>query len=420
MVTPAPEASRTRVRAALVHLLPPGGGLRAMTELVERTSDMVSYDQFTLDLGSWDRYPADAATRLNAAVSRTVTEPLRLPAALGRLGRASEPLLWRAVIAAERRLAQRIEAGGYDLVVAHNNRYFGASTVLGHLDTPTLFYAQEPRRQGYEYDLDPVRILDRRHGAAAMLGRAALGSMNSWLRTVDITSARAATRILCNSAYSAEAIARAYGRTGHVSPLGVDLDGFTLSTGSRSDHVVSVGAVVPAKGHALVIEALALLDVAERPALVIPHERVDSSYRDELVALAAQHQVRLDLRYAVSDAELNHLYGTALATVCAAHLEPLGLSVYESLATGTPVVAVNEGGFRESVRPGMTGLLVRRDAEALAAGLKQVVDDPAMFDPATLRQAALDGHSWDDSVREYLGHVRAVAGLGAGRHHEED
>ena len=100
-----------------------------------------------------------------------------------------------------------------------------------------------------------------------------MAGMNLWLRSVDVASGRAANRILCNSAFSAEAVARAYGRVGHVSPLGTDLDRFTLSTAPRSGHVLSVGALVPAKGHDLVVEAIGRLPVDLRPTLVIPNER---------------------------------------------------------------------------------------------------------------------------------------------------
>ncbi|MFN8050907.1 MAG: glycosyltransferase [Acidimicrobiales bacterium] len=401
---------RRPIRAALCHLLPPGGAVRVMTELVERTGDEIEYDEFTVDLGEWDRYPGAADGRLAQAVGRTVRESVCLSSAASRLGRGAEPLLWRAVIEAERRLAERIDAGGYDVVIAHNSRYFGATSTLRSVRTPSVYYAQEPRRQSYEYELDPTRVLDGRSGPLAVAARGAMAGMNLWLRSVDVASGRAADRILCNSAFSAEAVARAYGRVGHVSPLGTDLDRFTLSTAPRSGHVLSVGALVPAKGHDLVVEAIGRLPVDLRPTLVIPNERGDARYRETLEAMATARGVTLDVRAGISDIALNELYGSAIATVCAAHLEPFGLSVPESLATGTPVIAVAEGGFRETVEDGVTGFLVERDAARLADALATTIASPDRFDPAALRERAVQRFSWAPAVETYLGHVREVAG----------
>ena len=68
----------------------------------------------------------------------------------------------------------------------------------------------------------------------------------------------------------------------------------------------------------------------------------------------------------------------ALMTVCAARLEPFGLTAIESMACGTPVVAIDEGGFRESVVEGVTGVLVQLDADALAAASERLTRDPAI------------------------------------------
>mgnify|MGYP001017147172 CR=1 FL=1 len=82
----------------------------------------------------------------------------------------------------------------------------------------------------------------------------------------------------------------------------------------------------------------------------------------------------------------------------------------ESLATGTPVIAVAEGGFRETVEDGVTGFLVERDAARLADALATTIASPDRFDPAALRERAVQRFSWAPAVETYLGHVREVAG----------
>ena len=62
---------------------------------------------------------------------------------------------------------------------------------------------------------------------------------------------------------------------------------------------------------------------------------------------------------AVEPAERDRLLGSARALL---HLisfaEPFGLSVVESLATGTPVIATPLGSMPELIRDGVTGFLV--------------------------------------------------------------
>jgi glycosyltransferase involved in cell wall biosynthesis len=63
----------------------------------------------------------------------------------------------------------------------------------------------------------------------------------------------------------------------------------------------------------------------------------------------------------VGPVERDRLLGGASALL---HLigfdEPFGLAVVESLAAGTPVVAVDRGSMPEILRDGVTGRLVRR------------------------------------------------------------
>ncbi|MEZ5322864.1 MAG: glycosyltransferase family 4 protein [Microthrixaceae bacterium] len=403
------------IRSAVVHLLPPGGGLRALTELSLRSSDYLSYDLFTVDLGAFDSFPDLDTSRLEAGAGEVVREPLGGPVSrLGPrvLGPLRLPTLWHAVEDAERRLAARIDAGGYDVVLVHNHRFWAAPSVLHHLRTPALYYCQEPRRQSYEFALDPLRRFDSTPpGPRRELALAAVTWAETRLRERDRRNARSSSRIMCNSRYSAEAVARAYGRRGHIVPLGAELGAGGLPEGApRGAHVVSVGAVTPAKGHDLVVEAIGCLPAERRPRLVIPHERSDPAYRSRLHSLAASRGVALDLREGVSDAALRDLYASAVATVCAAHLEPLGLSVAESLAAGTPVVAVAEGGFRETVEDGVNGLLVERDAAALAGALERLMAGPPMFDPVELARRAADRFDWSVGVDRYVANVAEVVG----------
>ncbi len=86
--------------------------------------------------------------------------------------------------------------------------------------------------------------------------------------------------------------------------------------------------------------------------------------------------------------------------VCAT--EEFGIAAVEALAAGRPVIALGEGGVRESVREGETGAFFSPcEPEALAATV--VGFDPATIDPQACRAAAERF-----GTERFVGELRAI------------
>ncbi len=84
--------------------------------------------------------------------------------------------------------------------------------------------------------------------------------------------------------------------------------------------------------------------------------------------------------------------------------EPFGLSVVESMACGTPVVAYRRGSMPEVVDEGVTGFLVHTVDQAVAA-----VDRIATIDRAGCRARAQERFGADRMVSDYLRVYRDLA-----------
>jgi glycosyltransferase involved in cell wall biosynthesis len=142
----------------------------------------------------------------------------------------------------------------------------------------------------------------------------------------------------------------------------------------------------------LVIDALGRLRESERPTLriVSPAPGDATSLRARAEALG----VRIVLDAAVDDLSLIERYRQATATVCAARLEPFGLTPLESMACGTPVIAVNEGGYRETIQQGVSGLLVDRNPDAFADAIASLINKPALARAMGGRGRELACKSW--------------------------
>jgi glycosyltransferase involved in cell wall biosynthesis len=171
-----------------------------------------------------------------------------------------------------------------------------------------------------------------------------------------------------------------------VVPCGVDLGLFSPDVrpeerGSDRHRLVCASRLVARKGLGNAVTALAELPDAElHIAGGPPAEELDAYPEAQpLRRLAAELGVadRVVLRGRVERADMPALLGGADVVVCAPWYEPFGLVPLEAMACGVPVVATAVGGQIDSVVHGVTGLHVPpRDPAALAAALRELLDDP--------------------------------------------
>jgi glycosyltransferase involved in cell wall biosynthesis len=164
--------------------------------------------------------------------------------------------------------------------------------------------------------------------------------------------------ILVNSYFSRENLLRAYGLDSTVCYLGVDTELFVNRQYVRENFVVSVGEMGPHKNVEFIIKAVAQIEVP-RPRLVWIANRGSDSYYKEMRSLAESYEVSFEARRRIDDNELVDILNRAAAMVYAPRLEPFGLAPLEANACGLPVVAVAEGGVRETIIDDLIGLLVQ-------------------------------------------------------------
>lgn len=375
------------MKIAIVQGLPPGGARRAAEELTVR---LAASDEVTLFEVGFDELYGETPAFL-ASHRRLVLPPLA-PSRLGAFRNATLlPIRWLLPL---QRLAAEIDAGDFDVVLAHPFVHTQACPILGTLRTPTVYYAQEVRRRSFERCYSGW---SRKSGVSRAVGRVRFWMEEWWARPIDRWAVSHADEVIVSSAFVCEAFYRSYGRYPVVAPLGVDEQFFDVAESASREHFLVVGGLEPLKAPDLLIEAVALLAPAQRLPVVVIGQRVDPVYGALLRARATEVGVDLRLEVNVSASAVRSLYQRAVATCAVSHLEPFGLTALESMACGTPVVAVREGGYRETVTDGVTGVLVSRTAHDLARGLAQV--QATTWDPFELRQAVVPAHTWDAATR---------------------
>lgn len=280
-----------------------------------------------------------------------------------------------------RRCAGEINSGSFDLVLAHGCRYFAAPALADLVEAPTVLYLQEPKRQLYEASPRPPWMTVAGGSALAQL-RGARQRLSTLLSDegrklaigYEVAAAAGFDTILVNSLFSREAVLRAYGLEARVCSLGIDTALFRPTDEPRQDHLVTVGALGEHKNGELLLRSVALS--RHRPRLVWIATGGDPAYRHRLEATAADLDVTVDVRIGVTDTELVDELNRARAMIFAPRLEPFGFVPLEAAACGLAVVAVAEGGVRETVLHGVSGLLTGGGESALAAAVDRLMDRP--------------------------------------------
>ncbi|HEY6781313.1 MAG TPA: glycosyltransferase family 4 protein [Thermoleophilaceae bacterium] len=367
---------------AVFHDLPLAGGApRVLAEYLRRLPDRITL---------YTHASAGGPALVDFAVPAERT--VRLPLAAGNGPIAT----YRRMLTSDRAgraLARAIDAKGHDAMLCFPSVQTQAPALLSHLRTPSLYYAPEPLRA--EYDAPPTL-------------RTRLSPYTVTRRRVDRRAIASATRVTTLSRFMAERLADVYGIVPDVVYPGVDAELIRPGMDARDGSVLSVGALAPVKGHELVIEALGRLP-EPRPMLTVIGDRGEDGPR--LADVARARGVSLQLLSGVPFAEVIAHYRRASVVACAAIGEPFGLTPLEAMAAGTPVVAVDEGGYRETVDCERTGLRVPRDADMLAQAIVRVLSDAELAAGLSARGRAdvVGRWTWDASATAIRQALEALA-----------
>ena len=185
----------------------------------------------------------------------------------------------------------------------------------------------------------------------------------------------------------------------------IDREAAKRALGVTGPLVVSLGALIPRKGHGVVIDAVARLpgatlmivgEGAERAALTARAERAGGADRVRLIG-------------AIPHAELPPLLGAADVMALASASEGLANAWVESLACGTPVVITPAGGAEDVVTSRVAGRIAQADPGEFAAAIRDVLEQAA--DPWAVRAAVRD-FTWPANAAGLHSHLAELVARG--------
>jgi glycosyltransferase involved in cell wall biosynthesis len=391
------------VKIAIWHNLPSGGGKRAAYHQIE---GLVKRGHV---VEAWSPDSADHAYLSMTHLIREHVLPLEAPSApQGLLSSLLGPhrAMARRIAAMDRHCesaAGQIASGGFDVLLAHPCALFRVTAIGRYLPIPKVLYVQEPYRDLYEaHPRLPWLALPRTRGRMRVLRRmmpflsdlARVQALRLQARE-ECQNAAAFDRLLVNSYFSRESVLRAYGLDASVCYLGVSTDMFRPLGLPRERSIIGLGAIHHLKGVETAIRAIATMPGDRRPPLVWVGNFSDEGYRPKVVGLAQTLGVQFVPHVRISDEELVYALNRATALVYTSHLEPFGLAPLEANACGTPVVAVAEGGVRETIQDGVNGLLVPdHRPQTIGQALQRLLDNAEFAAALGARGQALVAERW--------------------------
>ena len=189
---------------------------------------------------------------------------------------------------------------------------------------------------------------------------------------------------------------------------GIDSDAFNPAPDERSPTpvIAYVGRLRRYKGVELIIRAVAAMK--DRQTQLEIAGTGDDRPRLEALAMSLDLGRRVRFLGFVSEAEKSALLRRAWIVSLTSPKEGWGITNLEAAACGTPVVASDSPGLRESVLDGRTGFLVKHgDVSELAAAYDRIIADPALVTRlGTAGRAFAESFTWESAADHTEAHLQ--------------
>jgi len=360
------------MRIAVWHNLPGGGGKRALHNHVKALKERGHYlEAWTTDFSSDTYLPlSQMITEHRKPVS---SEILKIRSSRNPFKRERETisLLKRHCI----ECVNEINDGKFDIIFANSCSVTGVPFIGLFTKIPSVLYLGEPDRKLFEagnrgniWELPELSFSLK--GINRIRKDLFRNYANRLLVREQVSAIRSFSAILVNSLYSREAVKRAYGIDSVVCYLGVDEMIFVQHPEvQKKCFITGMGRISASKNPETAISSLARIPEIRRPVLKWISNEPVHDHLEMVKKLAKDKKVDFNPLTDLPDNEIVKVLNEASVMICTSRLEPFGLAPVEANMCGTSVIAIAEGGFRESIKDGENGFLISADVESEIARL---------------------------------------------------
>ncbi len=253
----------------------------------------------------------------------------------------------------------------------------------GVLNKPNLWYVHSPLNELWEFSS---------HIRGELLPFWKRGLYDLWVRInrrLTLKYGNHINKFVCNSENTRSRLKKYYGKEAEVINPPIDTKNFR--SGKSKNYWLSVNRIVRHKRIEIQTEAFKKLP--EENLIIVGSYEKDSKhfeeYRSEIENLKPSN---VKIMSWVCTQELRDLYANCKGVITTSMNEDFGMTAVEAMASGKPVIAPNEGGYKESTVNGKTGILIDDiNPEKLVAAIKTLSQNldqnPHMYVEACKNQA---------------------------------
>jgi len=198
----------------------------------------------------------------------------------------------------------------------------------------------------------------------------------------DQKSVKFINKIISSSANVKKRVFNCYKKESSIIHPPTDINEFKAH--NSKDYWLSVVRIDPYKRIELQIDTFSRLD----DKLIIAGG-ASREYEKYFNNLKKKAPVNVSFIGPVFDkSKLIILYANCKGFITTSHNEDFGMTPVEAMASGKPVIAPNNGGYKETVVDGVTGRLIDDiDVEKLIGAVKEIGKNPEKYKDACLKQA---------------------------------
>ncbi len=261
---------------------------------------------------------------------------------------------------------EQFDLSEYDLVISSSNAYFAKAVVVPN--GKHFCYCHTPPRVLYGYSA-------KSNWQANPLTRFAGNFLNHFVRQMDFTASQNPDVFIANSKETALRIKKFYKRESIVINPPIKIYDQAASFFNKlSDQKLQDFSQQKRNSYYLYVNRLAMAkhpELAVQVATELGLELKVVGSGAMLAGLKEMAGANIEFLGAVDDTELANLYRDAKALLYPVEDEDFGMVPVEAMAFGTPVIAHNSGGPRETIVPNQTGIFFEDlNVESLSQAIK--------------------------------------------------
>ncbi|XPV68797.1 MAG: glycosyltransferase family 4 protein [Halarcobacter sp.] len=282
---------------------------------------------------------------------------------------------------------EQLDINKYDLVLSSSHAV--AKGVITNHNQLHICYIHTPMR--YAWDLSEQYLEDNnlKKGIKGRLVQYILKKIKIW----DLETINRVDYFIANSNFVANRVKKIYNRDSIVIYPPVDINKFQLDE-NKEDFYITAGRMVSYKKIDLIVEAFSktnkiLYVIGDGP---------------DLLKIKAKASSNMKILGFQEDEVLIKMLQKAKAFVYAA-IEDFGILPVEAQACGTPVICLNQGGTRETVIDGVTGVYFQeQNTKSILNAIEKFEKNISSFIPSKIRKHTLQfsKERFEKEIKEFV------------------